>query len=77
MKPGTLTNFFQKTGTYVNMTPRQQNIAEKNTKPKKKQARPILTPPPRGAFKTLVAYEAAMREYNEMKKDGNFSKQSS
>ena len=35
MKPGTLTNFFQKTGTYVHMTPSQQNIAEKNTKSKK------------------------------------------
>jgi hypothetical protein len=39
MKPGTLTNFFQKTGTYVNMTPRQQNIAEKSTKPKKPTAK--------------------------------------
>ena len=37
MKPGTLTNFFKKTGTYVNMTPLQQNIAEKNTKPKTKK----------------------------------------
>jgi hypothetical protein len=39
MKPGTLTNFFQKTGTYVKMTPKQQNIVQakmRNGKPPKK-----------------------------------------
>jgi hypothetical protein len=39
MKPGTLTNFFQKTGTYVHMTPTQQNIAEKKLKSKKPTAK--------------------------------------
>jgi hypothetical protein len=33
MKPGTLTNFFEKTGTYVKMSPKQQQIVKtKNTK---------------------------------------------
>jgi len=29
MKPGTLTNFFEKTGTYVRMTPQEQNRVQK------------------------------------------------
>jgi|9_EtaG_2_1085328.scaffolds.fasta_scaffold50552_1 hypothetical protein len=29
MKPGTLTNFFEKTGTYVRMKPQEQNRVQK------------------------------------------------
>tara|TARA_R110001632_G_scaffold41313_1_gene103712 strand:- start:662 stop:811 length:150 start_codon:yes stop_codon:yes gene_type:complete len=29
MKPGTLTNFFEKTGSYVRMTPVEQNRVQK------------------------------------------------
>jgi len=31
MKKGTLTNFFEKTGTYVRMTPVEQNRVQKKT----------------------------------------------
>jgi|TARA_R110002153_G_scaffold137159_1_gene287197 hypothetical protein len=43
MKPGTLTNFFEKTGTYVRMKPQEQNRVQKKmqavskVKPTKKQ----------------------------------------
>jgi hypothetical protein len=29
MKPGTLTNFFEKTGSYVRMKPQEQNRVQK------------------------------------------------
>jgi hypothetical protein len=36
MKKGTLTNFFEKTGTYINMTPTKKKIEQKKNKPKNK-----------------------------------------
>ena len=32
MKPGTLTNFFEKTGSYVKMTPTQQKVVQRGHK---------------------------------------------
>lgn len=37
MKKGTLTNFFEKTGTYVNMNPAEKKIEQKKNKPKNEQ----------------------------------------
>ena len=37
MKKGTLTNFFEKTGTYINMTPIEKKIEQKKNKQKDKQ----------------------------------------
>ena len=37
MKKGTLTNFFEKTGTYINMTPTEKKIELKKNKPKKNE----------------------------------------